>query len=508
MDITQRFERCILGSSPGKGTNNQMKYEIPKTVTHVTQTLETAGFEAYLVGGCVRDLLLHRKPKDWDITTNAKPEEIESLFEKTVYENKFGTVAVITETEDPTLKVIEITPYRVEAKYSDKRHPDSVSFTSNIEYDLKRRDFTINAMALSGSVLVDLFDGQKDLENKIIRTVGSPDERFQEDALRIIRAVRFASELDFNVTQETKDALKKQAHLLEMVAKERISDEFSKILMSESPDKALETMRETGILKYVLPELEEGWKIDQNKAHKFDVWEHNVRALMHAVRSVFPLEIRMASLLHDIGKPRSRRWSDEKKDNTFYGHDVIGAKMTIEILSRLKYSKKFIEIVAKLVRYHLFFSDTDQITLSAVRRIVHNVGSENVWDLMKVRFCDRIGMGRPKETPYRLRKYESMIEEAMRAPVSVGMLKLDGNRLIEILKIQPGPKVGQILHILLEECLDDPSKNTKKWLETKALGLGGLSENELKKLTEKAKKTKETLEQCEITKIRKKYWVK
>ncbi|MEK7575860.1 MAG: CCA tRNA nucleotidyltransferase, partial [Patescibacteria group bacterium] len=423
-----------------------MKYKIPPIVSQITEVLIRAGFDAYLVGGCVRDLLLNNKPKDWDIATNAKPEQTQGLFERTVYENKFGTVAVITNSKDPILKVIEITPYRLESKYSDKRHPDFVSFTNNIEDDLKRRDFTINAMAIDMKAktheIIDLFEGQKDLKNKIIRTVGNSGDRFNEDALRILRAVRFASELGFTINQETMQALKKQAHLLEMIAKERINDEFSKILMSDNSDKALEVMHETGILKHIIPELEKGIGIKQNKDHKYEVWEHGIKAFMHAVKNNYSLEVRTASLFHDIGKPHARRWSKEKNDWTFYGHDVIGAKMAVKILSRLKYSKKFTELVAKLVRYHMFFSDTDKITLSAVRRTVRNVGKDNVWDLMRVRFADRIGMGRPKETPYRLRKYESMIEEAMRAPLSVSMLKIDGNKIMEILKIPPGPKIG------------------------------------------------------------------
>jgi poly(A) polymerase/tRNA nucleotidyltransferase (CCA-adding enzyme) len=325
-----------------------MKYKIPSIVSQITKVLIGAGFDAYLVGGCVRDLLSHKKPKDWDISTNAKPEQIQGLFDRTVYENKFGTVAVITNSKDPTLKVIEITPYRLESKYSDKRHPDSVSFTNNIEEDLKRRDFTINAMAIDMKSktheIIDLFEGQKDLKNKIIRTVGNPEDRFNEDALRILRAIRLSSELGFEVIHETQKAIKKQAHLLEMIAKERINDEFSKILMSDNPDKALEIMRETGILKHIMPELEKGYGIKQNKDHKYEVWEHGIKALLHAVKNNYPLEVRMASLLHDIGKPHARRWSKKKNDWTFYGHDVIGGKIAVRALSNLKVFKEIYRI--------------------------------------------------------------------------------------------------------------------------------------------------------------------
>jgi len=486
-------------------------YDIPEIIIKTVKTLTENSFEAFLVGGCVRDLMLHVKPKDWDITTNAKPEQIQKLFPKTVYENKFGTVAVINDnSEDETLKVVEITPFRLESKYSDKRHPDTVRFAGKLEDDLKRRDFTINALALNtvSRETVDLFKGQEDIKDKIIRTVGNPEDRFNEDALRILRAVRLATELGFTIQQSVRETIKKQGHLLEIIAKERIRDEFVKIIMADKPSTGIEIMRELGILKFVVPELEDGYGVEQNQAHKFDVWKHNLLSLDHAAAKKWPLEIRLSALFHDVGKPLSRRWSEEKNDWTFYGHEVIGAKMVFRILSRLRFSKKTIELVAKLVRYHLFFSDTEKITLSAVRRTVRNVGPENVWDLMKVRFSDRIGMARPKETPYRLRKYEAMIDEAMRTPLSVAMLKIDGNRLMEILNINPGPKIGQILHVLLDEVLDDSERNTKKWLEKRAKELGGLNEKELEKLGNQAKDKKDQLEWAEISEIRQKWGVR
>mgnify|MGYP001583562655 CR=1 FL=1 len=496
--------------------------KIPPIVKNVADVLIKAGFEAYFVGGCVRSLALHMKPKDWDITTNAEPEEIQELFPHSVYENKYGTVGVINDTDDETLRVVEVTPYRLESGYSDKRRPDEVRFTSNIEEDLKRRDFTINAMALALPAdkagkpgkngeeyeLIDLFGGQEDLEKKRIRAVGEPGNRFNEDALRILRAVRLAAELDFKIETETKKAIKKHSAHLKEIAQERIHDELVKIIMSDRAKEGIELMHETGMLKYIMPEIEEGIGVEQNKAHSFNVWEHNLKSLEHAVFKKWPLEIRLAALLHDVAKPITRRRNDEKMDWTFYGHDVAGAKMTTQILSRLKFPKKTIELVAKLVRYHLFFSDTEVVTLSAVRRLVRNVGPENVWDLMNVRFCDRIGMGRPKESPYRLRKYEAMIDEAMRAPLSVTALKIDGNRLMELLKIQPGPKVGQILNILFEEVLDEPEKNTAEYLENRAVKLNNLPEKELQELAKQAKGKKEELEEAEIKEIRKKWWVK
>ncbi|MFH0803787.1 MAG: HD domain-containing protein, partial [Candidatus Tagabacteria bacterium] len=502
-----------------------MGYKIPKEITETLEKLSRGrlpaaclsgrqgrqGFDAYLVGGCVRDLILGKTPKDWDITTNAKPEEIQKIFPETFYENEFGTVGVVTDSLDPTLKVIEITPYRREAKYSDKRHPDNVSFAATLEEDLKRRDFTINALALSlvegmAPKIIDLFDGKKDLEKKIIRAVGNPEERFNEDALRIMRAIRFSAELDFGIERKTEEALEKKKGLLEMISKERLRDEFIKILMSEHPDKGLEKMRELGILRYVLPELEEGYGVGQNKHHIYTVWEHNIRALMHAVSKNWPLEIRLASLLHDIGKPRTK--DGDGPDSTFYSHEIVSAKMAAKMMSRLKFPNKFSEKVYKLVRWHLFFSDTEIITLSAVRRIITNVGPENIWDLMKVRFTDRVGMGRPKEEPYRLRKYEAMIEQALRDPLSVSMLKIDGNKIMEITKIEPSPKVGYILHALLEKVLDDPSYNNEDWLEGETKRLADLPEKELEKIGQSGKEKRAELEEAEIEKIMEKYRVR
>ena len=486
------------------------KFNIPKEVSHVTGELEKAGFEAYIVGGCVRDLLIGKLPKDWDITTNAKPEEIEKLFENTYYNNEYGTVGVVNDdTDDETLKVVEVTPYRLESEYSDARRPDSVEFSDSIEHDLKRRDFTINAIAYNESKgqVVDLHNGQKDIEDKTIRAIGDPDVRFGEDALRILRAIRISAELGFKIEENTKKAIKKDAKMLEKIAKERIRDELIRIIMSDSPMEALELAHEMGVLQFVVPELEEGIDAKQNQAHAFTVWEHNLRSVKHSAEKGWPLEIRLSALFHDIAKPATSRWSDEKKDWTFHGHDVVGGRMTKKLLERLKFPKKQTEKIVKLVRWHLFFSDPEQITLSAVRRMVRNVGEENIWHLMDVRESDRIGMGRPKANPYRLRKYRSMVEEALRDPVSVTMLKIDGAKIMDVTHETAGPKIGFILHALLEEVLDDPKLNTAKYLEEKAQKLIKLSEEELKRLGEKGKDKKEEVDEKEIAGLRGKHWV-
>ncbi len=488
-----------------------LSLKIPQEVTRVTKTLETAGFEAYLVGGCVRDLLLKRKPKDWDITTNAKPEQIIGLFEHSFYENEFGTVGVVSdETSEETLKTIEITPYRLESGYSDNRHPDSVSFSDKLEDDLKRRDFTINAIAynVSSETLVDLYKGQEDLKNKTIRTVGKPEDRFSEDALRLLRTIRFSVELDFIIEGKTEESIVKFADNLKNISQERIREEFNKILMSEKPMDGIILAQKLGILQYIIPELEKGIGETQKGAHIYTIWEHNLRALQHSADKNWPLNIRLSALLHDIAKPHTKRWNQEKGESTFYGHDVVGERVSREILTRLRYPNQTIDIVTKLVRNHLFFSDIDQITLSAVRRIISNVGPENVWDLMKLRACDRIGMGRPKENPYRLRKYKAMIEEAMKDPVSVKMLKIDGNRIIDVTRETPGPKIGFILNALMEEILDDPKLNTIKYLEKRTKELSKLPLAELKELGEKGKEKKDEREAKEIKAIRDKHWVK
>jgi len=488
-----------------------MKLSIPSEVAAVSEGLETHGFEAYVVGGCVRDLLMDKKPRDWDITTNATPDDIQKIFPKTFYENEYGTVGVVNEgVEDPSLAMIEVTPYRTEGEYSNQRHPDSVSFVKTIEEDLARRDFTMNAIAYSGSKgqLIDLYKGQKDIKDKIVRTVGDPQERFSEDALRMLRAVRLATELGFTINQDTEKAIQNKASSLEKISTERIRDEFVKIIMSTKPMDGIILAHKVGLLKYVIHETEKGIHVKQNGDHIYDVWEHNLRALQHSADRDWPLHVRLSAVLHDVSKPETRRWSDEKKDYTFYGHDVVGGKVAKKILERLKFPKRTIEVVSKLVRYHLFFSDIDKITLSAVRRLVKNVGPENVWDLMKLRACDRIGMGRPKETPYRLRKYESMIEEAMRAPVSVAMLKIDGARIMEVTNEKPGPRVGYILHALLEEALEKPEINTETYLEERAKALSSLDDKQLKELGESGKEKKEEEEEREVGEIRKRYFVK
>ncbi len=484
--------------------------QIPQEVLHITQMLQKKGYEAWIVGGCVRDLLLGRVPKDWDVTTNATPEEIQGMFENTFYTNEYGTVGVVTEgATDKTLKVVEVTPYRIEGKYTDARRPDSLIFSHKIEDDLKRRDFTINAMSFNpaNGKLLDLYDGLKDIKSGVIRAVGNPQERFSEDALRILRAIRIAAELNFSIEEETKRAIAKNALQLEKISKERIRDEFVRIINSPKPMKALTLAHELGLLKDISSELEQGIGVEQNQAHSYDVFEHNMRSLQHAADKDWDFPVRLAALFHDVGKPKARRWSEEKKDWTFHGHEVVGAKITQKVLEKLKFPRETIDQVTSLVRWHMFFSDPDKVTLSAVRRIIVNVGKENIEDLIRLRICDRIGTGRPKEQPFRLRKYHSMIEQALRDPISVSMLSINGRRLMDVTRESPGPRLGWMLHALLEEVLDDPAKNSSDYLEQKSKELSKLSDAELKKIGEEGKERKSEAEEDSIKEIRKKHYV-
>lgn len=482
---------------------------IPKPVLTVSDALENAGYEAYLVGGCVRDALLGKEPKDWDFTTNATPEQIQEVFPDSFYENDFGTVGVKTDSEDEALRVVEVTPFRTEGEYSDARRPDSVEWAATISEDLDRRDFTVNAIAYraSNKEFVDEHNGQEDLKKKVLRAVGDPDRRFKEDALRMMRAVRLSAELDFAIEAETAQAIFDNAALLGRISKERIRDEFIRIVETPTPMQALFLAQKLGLLKHIAPDLERGIGVEQNQAHSFDVFEHNLRTMQHGADKEWSLLIRIAGLFHDISKPETRRWSDEKKDWTFHGHEVVGARVAKKIMEDLRFPKDFSEKVVKLVRWHMFFSDPDEVTLSAVRRIIRNVGEENIWDLLNLRICDRIGTGRPKEQPFRFRKYKSYVEEALRSPTSVTMLKIDGTILMEKLGVEKGPRIGWTLHALLEEVLDDPDKNTEEYLEERSEEMKKLSDKELQELGESGKRALEKEEEEAIAAIRAKHHV-
>ncbi|MDD5750742.1 MAG: HD domain-containing protein [Candidatus Pacebacteria bacterium] len=486
--------------------------DIPPEIRKILKTLQKAGYEAHIVGGCVRDLLRGVTPHDWDIATSAVPEEIQAVFDKagykTFYENDFGTVSLVTDSEDQALKTIEITPFRVESQYSDKRHPDQVRFAKTLADDLSRRDFTINALAL-GEKITDLFGGQDDLENKIIRAVGDAQERFREDGLRLMRAVRFAATLSddslWTIDGPTRSAIEKNAALLQHISRERIRDELVKILMSPNGAKGIELLRELGLLQFIIPELLEGFGVGQNKHHIYEIYQHNLLSLRYACENGYSLEVRLASLLHDIAKPRTKR--GEGSNATFYGHETIGAKMAGQILRRLCFSKKQCDKVTKLVKYHLFYYNVDEVGASSVRRLLKNVGPENIEELLQVRKADRIGSGVPKAEPYKLRHLKYLLEKVVQDPIAPKMLAINGQDIMKLLNIQSGPKVGHILSYLLSQVLSDPKKNKKELLEKETERLGALSDQELQKLANRAKKDVEQVETKRDNMTKQKYWV-
>jgi len=291
------------------------------------------------------------------------------------------------------------------------------------------------------------------------------------------------------------------------ISKERIRDEFIRILKSKNPMQGIIFLEKLELLEYVAPDLIRGIGVDQNQAHAFDVYEHLLRTMQHAADKDWDFDIRIAGLFHDISKPETRRWSKEKNDWTFHGHEVVGARVTKKALKDLKFPRETVERVTKFVRWHMFFSDPDEITLSAVRRTIANIGEENIDDLLKLRRCDRIGSGRPKEQPFRLRKYTAMVDEARRDPVSVKMLEIDGGRIMKISGEKPGPRLGHTLHALLEEVLDDPKKNTAEYLESRALDLIKLPKDELIKLGKQGREKQDIVEAEEVKILRRKHKV-
>ena len=494
-----------------KPDRNTLSLSVPEHVVAVAQKVHSAGFEVYLVGGCVRDLIIDREVSDWDFTTNATPEQIQGLFDHTVYENDFGTVGVVLDIphKDEDHTVVEITPYRKETEYSDNRRPDAVVFCDSLEEDLARRDFTINTLAYNPVTeeIVDVHGGIADLHLGVIRCVGDPAERFNEDALRLMRAVRIATQLNGTIEEGTLSAIQDLSATLSSIATERVRDELVKIILSNNPAEGILLLKDTGLLAHIIPELLEGVGVEQNQAHKFDVFEHNMRTLEHSAVKGFRLIVRIAALLHDIGKPKTREWSDERTDWTFHAHEVVGAHMVKKILKRLKFSKEIIDTVTMFVRWHMFFSDPDKVSLSGVRRMVARVGEKHIWDLIDLRICDRIGTGRPKEQPYRLRKYIAFVEEVLREPVTPGALALDGTVLMQELHLKPGPQIGHILHVLLAEVLEDPSQNEKGYLISRTKELLNMPEAELVELGEKGKIRRFEEEEGQIAEIRKKYGV-
>lgn len=472
-----------------------MLNQIPPHVLDIYKTFQSHGFSIYFVGGCVRNLLMGRTVKDWDIATNATPEEILKLFPNGFYDNTFGTVGIpishsgvatttieshaqtadaIATLQHDKKQVVEVTTFRTEHGYSDKRRPDKVEWGKTIEEDLSRRDFTMNAIALrltsfaqgkpSEHEFIDPFNGQQDIENKIIRAVGNPQERFKEDALRLLRAVRFATELSFTIEENTWKELVNDASLIQHVSGERIRIELLRILASDYPYDGIMLLRNAELLNHILPELVEGFGVEQarpGRHHTSDVFTHNVLSLKFCP-SKDPI-VRFATLIHDIGKPRVAA-TDEHGLVIFHNHEIVGAKIAREICDRLKFSKKERDKIVTLIRWHMFTVD-EKITDAAVRRFIRRIGVENVKDMMDLRVGDRLGGGTQTAESWRLKLFKKRIEDQLQpAPFGINDLAIDGHDIMKELNMKPGPKIGEILQKLFEEVDEDLSKNTKTYL--------------------------------------------
>lgn len=442
--------------------------QIPEQLLSINDLFQKNGYELYFVGGCTRNMLLKREIHDWDLTTNATPEEILTLFPDGFYDNAFGTVGVPLEI-DGYQQIIEITTFRTEHGYADRRHPEKVSWGKTIEEDLSRRDFTINAIALAVTedrdlTLIDPFNGQEDLQNSIVRAVGNPQERFKEDALRLMRAIRFATQLGFSIDPKTHEAILEDSPLLVEIANERIRDELMKILSSEFPYDGIMLLKNSGLLKYILPELLEGIDVSQarpGRHHTTDVFTHNVFSLKFCP-STDPL-VRFATLIHDIAKPRVAS-KDETGFVIFHNHEIVGAKIAAEICDKLRFSRKEQTRITKLIRWHMFTVD-EHITDSAVRRFIRRVGVENVKDMMDLRIGDRLGGGTQTAESWRLKLFKKRVEEQLAPmPFSINDIAIDGNDIMKELDMLPGKHVGEILQKLFEEVDEDLSRNTKEYL--------------------------------------------
>lgn len=455
-----------------------MEGKIIEPVQKIYRQLKNAGFETYLVGGCVRNLLMDRKVLDWDITTAASPEKIQTLFPNSFYDNSFGTVGVPFETDESLSekKYAEVTTFRTESTYEDFRHPLDVAWGKSLKEDVTRRDFTVNALAIElnedlSYKLIDLVDGKKDLDSKIIRAVGIADDRFKEDALRLMRAVRFAAQLDFSIEETTLQALKENYQLITHVSNERIRDELFKILASENAFKGIEMLNNLGILDLVFPELARGKGISQERPgrhHTTDVFTHNIQSLKHCP-SDDPL-VKLSTLLHDVGKPYVQA-TDEDGYVIFYNHEVVGSKVAKEIAERLRLSKKEKEKMYTLIRWHMFTVD-EHITDSAIRRFIRRVGVENVKDIIDLRIGDRLGGGTQQAESWRLKNFKERLEEQLHPPFSINDLLIDGNDIMKLLDLTPGPKVGEVLKTLLVEVDEDLERNNKEFLEKRAREIG------------------------------------
>ena len=437
---------------------------VPPAIQDLLRRLQRAGHDAYLVGGCVRDLLRGVPVSDWDIATNARPEEVLRLFPSAIPTGlKHGTVTVPTEAGP-----CEVTTFRIEWGYSDARRPDHVEFVPDLEADLARRDFTVNAIAWDplGGREVDPFGGRADLEARVLRAVGSPVERFREDGLRPIRAARFSATLEFGLSPETEAALGEAREQVARVAAERLRDELTKLLTANRPSEGFEVLRRSGLLPLLLPELQACVAVPQNRYHAYDVYYHTIYTV-DAAPAEKPV-VRLAALFHDVGKPRTRV-ERENGDATFYNHEFESARLAEEAMTRLRFGRDTIEQVVHLVRHHMF-DYRPEWTDAAVRRFVQKVGVEKIADLFDLRIADNVGNGLKTGFPHYLEEFRVRIEGvlAARAALTLSDLKVDGEDVMRELGLPPGPRVGEVLGWLLEQVVEEPALNERKRLLRRA----------------------------------------
>ena len=446
-----------------------MRMKISNDISELASVFRKAGFSLYLVGGAVRDYILGKKNSDYDFTTDAEPDEVKKLFRRTIDTGiKHGTVTVIFHGNH-----YEITTFRTEGDYLDSRHPESVSFVKSLEEDLMRRDFTINAFAASlpDGKIIDLHGGMKDLRHKVIRAIGEPEKRFSEDALRMMRAARFSSQLGFRIEKNTLSAMEKLHSTITNVSAERIKEELWKLTDGKEPREGLEAMRITGIMDEILPELARTYGFEQGGMHRETLYEHLVLALESARDHGYSLTIKLAALFHDIGKRETREKGDKDREWTFYGHDAVSADMTDRIFRRLKTSNEERERVVHLIRNHMF-AYTPDWTDSAVRRFINRIGVENINDLFFLRVADISATVGHQPVPDNLLAFSERINAELdkENALTIKDLRINGNRLRE-LGIKPGPAMGEILKRLLDEVIETPEKNNEDYLEKRAISL-------------------------------------
>ncbi|HEY8807559.1 MAG TPA: CCA tRNA nucleotidyltransferase [Candidatus Limnocylindria bacterium] len=437
---------------------------VPKDVERVVDTLIANGFEAFVVGGCVRDALRGVDPQDWDVATSAKPDEIQKLFKRSLYTNRFGTVVVSSGAHE-----IEVTTYRIEADYADHRRPEAVAFTESLHEDLARRDFTMNAMAWrptpAGGELVDPFDGRADLDAKLVRAVGDPAERFAEDALRMLRAVRFATVLRMRIEPRTADAIVAHAQLATALSGERIQQELNKILLADRPSTGIRMLSDLGLLTVLCNELEICRSIPQDKAVAQDVFEHS---LITVDATPPDLVLRLAGLFHDVGK------AETMADGHFHQHEFVGEAITRRVLRRWKYPKDTVSAVTHLIRHHMFWYQSDW-TGSAVRRFIRKVGLDAIPDLFALRRADNIGSGIRAPRMYALDDLWTRVQQEIERSTAFSPhdLVVDGTDVMRELGIGPGRDVGRVIAAVFERVLDDPELNHRERLLPLIREIGG-----------------------------------